>query len=196
MAIFRYAMIAAACATLAWSPSANAGWKLMAGKQSAKVDSLTVVPESDWNQGGRPGKQGRVWTQDGVGLNAIEFFSAVPHGAPLYQERNKKTNPMPKFDNTLLLPELADFFERSFRAANQLSDFTILESAPTDVGGRKGLLVRYRYTLPNDELTRLGEARLSVADGKLYVANYFAPQLHYFNAGLPEAQAIMQRVRF
>ena len=35
-----------------------------------------------------------------------------------------------------------------------------------------------------------------IVDGKLYVANYFAPQLHYFNAGLPEAQAIMQRVRF
>jgi hypothetical protein len=103
---------------------------------------------------------------------------------------------MPKFDSGLLLPELADFFERSFRAANQLSDFTIVESAPTDIGGNKGLLVRYRYTMPNDELTRLGEARLAVVDGKLFVANYYAPQLHYFGAGLPEAQAMMQRVRF
>lgn len=196
MAVSRSLTIVAAAALLLWSPSTVAGWKLMGGKQAVKVDSLTVVPESDWNQGGRPGKQGRVWTQDGVGLNAIEFFSAVPHGAPLYQERNKKNNPMPKFDNTLLLPELADFFERSFRAANQLSDFIILESAPADIGGKKGLLVRYRYTLPNEELTRLGEARMAVVDGKLYVANYFAPQLHYFNAGLPEAQAIMQRVRF
>jgi hypothetical protein len=196
MTVFRPVMIVAAAGMLAWSPVAHAGWKLMTGKQSAQVDSMTVVPESDWNQGGRPGKQGRVWTRDGVGLNAMEFFSAVPHGSPLYQEQSKKNNPMPTFDSTLLLPELADFFERSFRAANQLSDFTILESAPTDVGGKQGLLVRYRYTLPNDELTRRGEVRMAVVDGKLFVANYYAPQLHYFNAGLPEAQAIMQRVRF
>jgi hypothetical protein len=137
-----------------------------------------------------------VWTQDGVGLNAIEFFSAVPDGAPMYKERDKKNNPMPKFDGKLLLPELADFFERSFRAQNQVSDFTILESTPADIGGHKGLAVRYRYTLPNDELTRLGEARLAVVDSKLYVANFYAPQLHYFSAGLPEARAMMERARF
>lgn len=196
MAVFRSMYLACTIAALAWSTTASAGWKLMSGKQAAKVDSLIVVPERDWNQGGRPGKQGRVWTQDGVGLNALEFFSAVPHGAPLYQERNKKNNPMPKFDQSLLLPELADFFERSFRAANQLSDFTILESAPAEVGGKQGLMVRYRYTMPNDELTRLGEARMTVVGGKLYVTNYYAPQLHYFASGLPEAQAIMQNIRF
>jgi len=191
----RLAIIAAAVTT-AWSPNAVAGWKLMAGQQSAKVDSLSVTPQRDWNQGGRPGAQGRVWTQDGVGLNAMEFFSAVPDGAPMYKERDRKNNPMPKFNSTLLLPELADFFERSFRAQNQVSDFTILESSPADIGGHKGLAVRYRYTLPNDDLTRLGEARLAVVDGKLYVANFYAPQLHYFNAGLPEARAMMERTRF
>ncbi|MDO9367308.1 MAG: hypothetical protein Q7T68_01945 [Sphingopyxis sp.] len=196
MAIYFRPMIFVAAALAAWSPSASAGWKLMSAKQTAQVDGLKVTPESDWNQGGRPGKQGRVWTQDGTGLNALEFFSAIPVGGSLYKERDKKNNPMPKFDSGLLLPELADFFERSFRAANQLSDFTILESAPTDIGEKKGLLVRYRYTMPNDELTRLGEARLAVVAGKLFVANYYAPQLHYFSAGLPEAQAMMQRARF
>ncbi|WP_338424836.1 hypothetical protein [Sphingopyxis kveilinensis] len=196
MAIYRCSMIFAAAVVAAWSPSAKAGWKLMSAKQTVQVDSLKVTPERDWNQGGRPGQQGRVWTQDGTGLNALEFFSAIPNGGSLYKERDKKNNPMPKFDSNLLLPELADFFERSFRAANQLSDFSIVESAPTDIGGRKGLLVRYRYTMPNDELTRLGEARLAVVDGKLFVANYYAPQLHYFEAGLPEAQAMMQSARF
>lgn len=196
MAIYRCSMIFVAAVLGVWSPSANAGWKLMSGKQTVQVDSLKVTPERDWNQGGRPGHQGRVWTQDGTGLNALEFFSAVPNGGSLYKERDQKNNPMPKFDSNLLLPELADFFERSFRAANQLSDFSIVESAPTDIGGKKGLLVRYRYTMPNDELTRLGEARLAVVDGKLFVANYYAPQLHYFEAGLPEAQAMMQSARF
>lgn len=196
MTHFRGMLMVCAALAAAWSAPASAGWKLMSGNQVAKVDSLSVTPQSDWNQGGRPGQQARVWTQDGVGLNAIEFFSAVPDGGSMYKERDKKNNPMPKFDSKLLLPELADFFERSFRAQNQVSDFTIRESTPADIGGRKGLAIRYRYTLPNDELTRLGEARLAVVDGKLYVANFYAPQLHYFGAGLPEARAMMERVRF
>ena len=196
MTHFRGRLMVCAALAAAWSAPASAGWKLMSGNQVAKVDSWSVTPQSDWNQGGRPGQQARVWTQDGVGLNAIEFFSAVPDGGSMYKERDKKNNPMPKFDSKLLLPELADFFERSFRAQNQVSDFTIRESTPADIGGRKGLAIRYRYTLPNDELTRLGEARLAVVDGKLYVANFYAPQLHYFGAGLPEARAMMERVRF
>ena len=196
MTHFRGTLMVCAALVAVWSAPASAGWKLMSGNQVAKVDSLSVTPQSDWNQGGRLGQQGRVWTQDGVGLNAIEFFSAVPDGGSMYKERDNKNNPMPKFDSKLLLPELADFFERSFRAQNQVSDFTILESTPADIGGRKGLAIRYRYTLPNDELTRLGEARLAVVDGKLYVANFYAPQLHYFGAGLPEARAMMERVRF
>lgn len=196
MAHLRGTIVLGAALVATWSVPAIAGWKLMSGNQVVKVDNLSVTPQSDWNQGGRPGEQGRVWTQDGVGLNAIEFFSAVPHGTSMYKERDKKNNPMPKFDSNLLLPELADFFERSFRAQNRVSDFTILESTPADIGGRKGLAVRYRYTLPNDELTRLGEARLAVVDGKLYVANFYAPQLHYFDAGLPEARSMMERARF
>lgn len=176
---------------------AQAGWKLMPGKAMASVDGVSVMPQSDWNQAsGRPGKQGRSWTQDGFQLNAMEFFTAVPNGAPLYRERDKKRNPMPKFDNSLLLPELADFFERSFRAHNQLTDFEVTESGPTELSGNQGLRVRYRYTLPNDELTRLGEVRLAVVKGKLYVANYYAPQLHYFEARLPEALTMMEKAKF
>jgi hypothetical protein len=174
-----------------------AGWKLMPAKQSATVDSLKVTPENDWNQSSaRPGKQGRTWTRDGFELNAIEFFAAIPSGQPIYRERDKKRNPMPKFDNGLLLPELADFFEKSFRAQNQLSDYTLIESSPATLNGAKGLRVRYRYTLPNDELTRLGEARLAVVKGKLYVANFYAPKLHYFGSHLPEANKIMDTLKF
>lgn len=196
MSLRRLGLTAVAAALLQASP-ALAGWKLIPARQPADLTGMQVTPQSDWNQAsGRPGKQGRAWTHDGFGLNGLEFFAAVPSGQPLYRERSKKGNPMPKFESTMLLPELADFFERSFRVQSQLSDFTVVESAPTMFGGHQGLRVRYRYTLPNDELVRLGEVRLAVANKKLYVANYFAPELHYFPAGLVEANAIMDGARF
>jgi hypothetical protein len=198
MAVLRHTV--AACllaAALLEAAPVMAGWKLVASHRPIDLAGMTVVAPSDWNQAsGRPGKQGQTWTQDGFDLNGLEFFAGVPDGQPLYRERNHKRNPMPQFDSGMLLPDLADFFERSFRAQNQLATFTVLETQPTRFGGHDGLRVRYQYVLLNDELTRLGEVRLAVVKRKLYVANYFAPQLHYFPAGLSEADAIMDSARF
>lgn len=187
----------AVCLSFAAASPAFAGWKLIPGRQAADLTGIVVTPQIDWNQAsGRPGKQGRSWTRDGFGLNGLEFFAAVPSGQPLYRERSKKSNPMPKFDKAMLLPDLADFFERSFRVNYQPGEFTVVESGPASLGNHAGLRIRYRYTLANDELVRLGEARLAMAKGRLYVVNYFAPELHYFAAGLAEANGMMDGARF
>jgi hypothetical protein len=176
---------------------AQAGWKFIAGNQLAKVDALAVTPNGDWSQSTRRlGKHGIGWTKDGFELNSMEFFSGVPNGQPLYKEVNKKTDPMPKFDNAILLPELADFFERSLRAKYPLAEFVVEEAGPATLGGRRALQVKYRYILKNDDLHRQGFARLAVVDGKLYAANYAAPRLHYYEAGLAEATAMMDGIRF
>jgi hypothetical protein len=198
MAFVRRAGIALFAVAL-WLPStpAPAGWKLIPRAQPVDIGGMIVTPLNDWNQSSAPpGKQGRAWTRDGFGLNGIEFFAGVASGQTLYRERNRKRNPMPRFQSSLLLPELADFFERSFRVRGQISDFSLLESTPVQFGGHRGLRVRYRYSLPNDDLVRKGEVRLVVVNRRLYVANFFAPELHYFPASLPEANAIMDSARF
>lgn len=197
MRFVRRSVIAVSCAALFLTSPAIAGWKLMPARQAADLTGIVVTPPSDWNQASaRPGKQGRAWTHDGFGLNGLEFFAAVPSGQPLYRERDKKRNPMPRFEKNMLLPDLADFLERSLRANGNLTDFLVLETEPALFGGHRALRVRYRYTFPNDELVRLGEARLAVVKGKLYAANYFAPELHYFPSGLAEANLIMDSARF
>lgn len=185
------------CVALTVSASAQAGWKELKPKQPVKVGAMTLSPSSAWNQGGSAlAKPGVSWTQDGFELNAFEVFPGVPAGKPLYKERSKKNNPMPKFDPTLLLPELADFFERSFRAGKGVTDFTLEASEPVVFAGGQGLEVHYRYSLPNDELVRRGIARLAVVDKKLYAATFYAPDVHYFAAGLPEAKSLMEKARF
>lgn len=174
-----------------------AGWKFLEANKPVQIGTMTVVPITDWNQAGvRPGKQGVTWTQDGSGLNGVEFFSAVPSGQSLYRERNAKQNPMPKYDSLMLAPDLVDFFERSFRVQNQVTDLVVEQSAPVTFGGHRGIAVRYRYSLPNDDLKRRGVARLAVVNKQLFVANFHAPELHYFSAGLPQAEAMMDGARF
>lgn len=197
MKIRKRSLVTATLAMLLGASPALAGWKLLPAQQAVDLKGMSVTPQSDWNRSSaRPGRQGESWTHDGFGLNALEFFSAVPAGQPLYKERNRKRNPMPKFDSTMLLPDYADFFERSFRASNALSDFTILETRPAQFGGHSGLALRYRYSAPNDELVRFGIARLAIVKGKLFVANFYAPELHYYTAGLTEAEVMMDGARF
>lgn len=197
MSLRRSSLFLLVAPALLLASPAMAGWKLVPANRPADLSGAIVTPQTDWNQAsGRPGKQGRAWTKDGFNLNGLEFFAGVPDGQPLYRERNKKQNPMPRFSGAMLLPELSEFFERSFRAQNRLTDFIVVETAPAMLGGHRGLRMRYRYTRPNDELVRLGEVRLAVVGKKLYVANFYAPELHYFPAGLAEASAIMDGARF
>ncbi len=150
-------MAMAVTLTAAAAP-AFAGWKLVTGGQTAIIDGISVTPRTDWNQASRRlSKYGVIWTQDGFDLDALELVAAVPDGEPIYKP--VKGNPLPRFSKAMLLPELADFFERSFRANYRLTDFAIVDVAPATFGGHPGLRVRYRYIRLNDDLTREGEAR-------------------------------------
>lgn len=193
----KHTALLSAMAVMVHCSPALAGWKLMSANQTVTVDEVRLTPSRDWNQASsRPGKQGRAWTQDGFGLNAIEFFGGVPDGAPLYRERSAKHDPMPKFNSAMLAPELVDFFERSFRVRNQITDFSVDEIKVVDFGGHQGVALSYSYSLPNDELKRRGIARLAVAGKRLFVANFYAPRIHYFPSALPEVEALMDSARF
>ena len=187
-------------AVLAFALSAQpvlAGWKLLVANSAVTAGEVTLVPTSDWNlASGKLGKQTSAWTHDGFDLNSLEIFSGIPAGQPLYKERDKKRNPLPKFVPESLLPEMVDLFERSFRVQYAVSDFSIIEVKPALFGGRKGIHARFRYSLPDDGLMRIGEVRLTSANAKLYGIAFTAPALHYFDAGLPEAIAIMDSAKF
>lgn len=190
----RFLAVVVTATSLVMASPAAAGWKLVPGRQTVDMMGMKVTPLGDWNQASRrPGKQAQAWTRDGFGLNCLETFAGVPEGQSLYKDR--KRNPLPKFQSGMLLPDLADFFERSFRAQNSITEFAVVETAPIDFGGRRGLRVRYRFALPNDDLMREGEVRLAVSEKKLYAVNFYAPQLHYFPDGLSEANALMNGVR-
>ena len=187
--IFKWG-ITAAC--LAFAAPVHAGWKLVPKANPVTLGSMKITPTTDWNRASaKPGKQGAAWTHDGFELNELNIFAAVPSGQSIYRERDAKRNPMPKFSGTMFLLDLADLFERSFRASRDITEFAIEETTPAKLGGQPAVHIRYVYTLPNDELLRKGEARLSVVKEALYSINFQAPALHYFDAGIGEARAIM-----
>jgi len=177
--------------------AAQAGWKLIPAHAPAKIGPMTVMPGTDWNQASaRPGKQGVTWTHDGFELNQFDLFSAVPSGQTVYADKDKKRNPMPRFEGTMLLIESGDFFERVFRARSQAVEFVRVSEVPSKLSGHAALEMRYGYVTPDSPLRRQGFARLTVVDGRLYVLNYTGPSLHYFEDGLQEVVAVMDSAKF
>ena len=190
-------MLGLAVGALAATPI-SAKWKLMpeAARVPVAKSGMTVVAGQGWNSWSiKPGKKSELWSYDGPVLNQIEFIGGVGTGEPLARERNKKDKPLPKFSPKMLPTDVAQAYEQTQRIVTQSPDFTVDSMEPADFAGRQGFRFTYHFTKPEEEITRKGEARGAIVGGKLYLIAYSATALHYFDAHLPKAQAIMDSAK-
>jgi len=178
------------------SVPANAGWKRIEVEETKIAKgAMYATPASEWNRWSRrPARRGETWTKDGFQLNRLDFFGQIADGESIYKERSKKEKPLPKFRSDMLPTDLAELFEANFSIEHNITQFDVRSLEPAQLGGVAGVRMVYEYALPNDALTRVGEARLAVSAGQLYVINYTAPELHYFDASVDEVRAIMDNV--
>ena len=188
---------AAVIAIPALSAPAQAGWrKIEPVKTEVAKGAMEVAPATEWNRWSRrPAAKGETWTKDGLLLNQLDFFGQVANGDPVYKERSKSERPLPKFKSDMLLPDLATLFEANFSIENNITQFEVTEIAPAMLGGANGLKLTYDYALPGESLQRRGEARMAVHNGELYVVNFTAPRLHFFDQNIEEVRGIMDRVK-
>lgn len=157
---------------------------------------MTVVPGQGWNMTTvRPSKKSETWSFDGPILNQVEFVAGVANGEPLAKERDKKRQPLPKFGSAMLAPDVAQAYEQTQRILTGSPDFSIDSMEPASFAGHPGFRFAYHFTKPDEELTRRGEVRGAIVGGKLYMISYTAAALHYFDAHLAKAQAIMESAR-
>lgn len=151
---------------------------------------LSVIPSRDWNQlGTRIGKNTETWTLDGAQLNDVTFYGGIAAGMPLVKERSKKRDPLPKFTTETLLVEIPELLERTYRSSKGIGTFALASTEPVMFLGHAGVRFTYEYT-DDDELTRRGEAKAAIVDGKLYMISFDAPRLNYFGKVLNDYQAL------
>ncbi len=154
-------------------------------------DVLTVTPPRDWTRLDiKPGKHAETWTLDGEQLNDVTFYTGIEPGEPLVRERNRKREPLPKFTSATLLAEVPELLEGTYRAYKQTGAFTLTSSRPESFLGQPGVHFTYDYT-DADLLPRKGEARAALIDGKLYMATFDAPRLHFFDETVDDYRALV-----
>jgi hypothetical protein len=95
----------------------------------------------------------------------------------------------------MLPTDLVELFEASNRIILQTSIFTVDNVEPAKLAGRDAVRFSYHYAAQDDELNRKGEGIAANIDGKLYMVNFVAPTIHYFDRDVVKFRALAETIK-
>jgi hypothetical protein len=194
MKYWRETVLAAAMIVTAAAP-ALAGWVVMPAEKEVKVakGTIKVTPLADWNRSSsRPSRRSEAWTRDGINLNELTFYGAIENGEPVLRQGWATMEKLPRFKSDMLPTDIAELFESTNRMVLQSSLFKLGKVEAAKLGTHDGVRFSYSYAVQEEDIDRRGEATAAIVDGKLYLVNYVAPSLHYFDAYLPEVRKMVE----
>ena len=165
-----------------------------ARSQAVGDDSLTVTPPRPWNRQ-RPVpfediRQVEDWTLNGPLLDGISFVTGLKDGKTLIRQRRSTTQQVPYFHSNMTPPEVASMIESLYRVRGGSVDFKTLSLQPRPFLGANGFQLDYEH-LDDDELWRRGRVVGAVIGGRLYMILTDAAKSHYWEATLPDFEAIV-----
>ena len=156
---------------------------------------LSVVAPRPWNERRRSilfddVREVEDWTLNGPILDGISFVSGMRSGRYLIRQRKSADQQVPKFRDDMTPPEIAAMLESLYRVRGGAVDFRTLGLQPRPFLGANGFQLDYEH-LDGDELWRKGRAVGAVINGRLYLILLDAARSHYYNATLPDFEAIV-----
>jgi len=160
--------------------------------------SMIVTPPRAWNRH-RPIffediRQIEDWTQNGPLLDGISFVTGLKNGKSLIRQRRSANQQVPLFRSNMTPPEIAAMIESLYRVRGGAVDFRTLSLKPRPFLGTNGFQLDYEH-LDDDELWRRGRVVGTVINGQLYMILLDAAKAHYFDATLPDFEAIVASAR-
>lgn len=175
-AIILLAMLGMASPSLAGNSLIVPGMPVAVAKSS-----LTVTPDREWNKlGARPGRNSETWTLDGDDLNGVNFYGGIQSGKTLFREVSKRTKPLPHFSTSMLLTDIPEFLENSYRIALGTSLFSMDAVEPVKFLGKDAVHFAYSFRKGQEDVSRKGDAMAVIIGGKLFMITFEAPSVHYF----------------
>jgi len=175
------------------------GYSLVRAKEvRVGDDSVAVTPPREWNRISASLFEDIAdvedWTQNGPYLDGISFVTGLKDGKALVRQRSRDDRQVPKFRSNMTTPEIAAMVESLFRVRGGAVDFKTISLAPRPFLGANGFQYDFEH-LDSDEVWRRGRAVGAVVDGQLYLILFDAARSHYYNASLPDFEAIVISAR-
>ena len=193
------ALALSACGTGGGGGFGFGGYSLIRAKEVRVGNgSVAVTPPREWN------KQSTTlfddistvedWTQNGPYLDTVSFVTGMKDGKAIVRQRSRDDRQVPKFRSNMTAPEIAAMIETFFRVRGGTVDFQTTGLVPRPFLGTGGFQYDYEH-LDGDEVRRRGRAVGAVIDGRLYLILLDATKSHYFDASLPDFEALVRSAR-
>ena len=167
------------------------------GPEDVAHGSMIVTPTLRWNKAPRgPYDISREenWTLNGPLLDGITFIGGLEHDKRIVQQRRKADRKVPNFRADMDPTEIAAMIESFYRIRAGSTRFEMTGLGPRDFLGHPGFQFDYAH-LGGDEVERKGRAVGAIVGGRFYLALFDAARMHYFDAGLPEFERIVESAR-
>jgi hypothetical protein len=155
--------------------------------------SMTISPSGEWNRApssAEPTRNEENWTRNGFMLDRIQFVGALPDGQALVKQREKADRQVPTFHPTMTPTDLTSMVESMYRIGGRAKVFTTTSVKPVTFLGQNGVQFDYDF-VGDDDIRWRGRSVMAVASGKLYLMTLNGTSLHYFDAALPEFNAMV-----
>jgi len=194
-AVIAGALALSACSSLGGEGFGYSDYSLVRARRVAVGDhSMIVTAPRPWNRH-RPIffediRQVEDWTQNGALLDGISFVTGLKDGKSLIRQRRTASQQVPVFRSNMTAPEVAAMIESLYRVRGGAVDFRTLSLQPRPFLGANGFQLDYEH-LDDDELWRRGRAVGAVINGRLYLLLLDAAKAHYFDAALPDFEALV-----
>jgi hypothetical protein len=160
--------------------------------------SLSVSPPRPWNRV-RPRlfediRETEDWTLNGPILDGVSFVTGLKGGKRLIREDRHEAQQVPRFRSDMTAPEIAAMIESLYRVRGGTVDYRMLSLQPRPFLGANGFQLDYEH-LDEDELWRKGQVVGAVVNGRLYFIMLDAARSHYYDAVLPDFEAVVASAR-
>lgn len=203
----RLMIIVAASATL--SGCANSlggggfgygGYSLIRARSVSVGDgSVVVTPTREWNRVSATWSIDDIravedWTLNGSSLDSLSFVTGLKGGRYIIRQRKRDAQQVPKFRSDMTAPEVTAMLESFYRVKAGTIDFKTIGLSPRQFMGYPGFQFDFEH-LDTDEVWRRGRSVGAVIDGRLYLVLLDGARSHYFNAALPDFEAVANSAR-
>ena len=170
---------------------------MRARPHSVARDTMRVTPAVPWNRiprGPYDIYREETWTLNGPLLDSLTFIGGVENNKRIVVQRRKADRKVPNFRADMSPPEIASMIETFYRIRAGAPQFNMTNLSPRPFLGQPGFQFDYDY-LGGDEVERRGRAVGAIINGRFDLALFDAAKMHYFAAGLPEYERIVESAR-
>ena len=167
------------------------------GPEDVARGRMMVTPTMRWNKAPRGPydiEREENWTLNGPLLDSLSFIAGLENDKRIVQQRRKADRKVPNFRSEMSPSDIASMIESFYRIRAGSTRFEMTGLQPRDFLGHRGFQFDYAH-LGGDEVERRGRAVGAIVEGRFYLALFDATRMHYFDAGLPEFERIVESAR-